>query len=329
MTNSPFVCGLAVRGPTNSDRQLVRYEPTLNFYADGEGEPGEAYLSHFVFGPEMREHFGANGGSPAGFAGPCAARHVVLDIDRPNLNDALADCRKLVQTVLRRYPEIGDDATVYFSGNKGFHVLVELAHRPAPAVGFHRVAKTYCEGLAALAGVAIDGGIYDLVRIVRLPNTQHPKSGLFKRRVPCESLFKLGLAAILDMAKLPSGDGIPVVRMAVPQLALDWATAEAATIDAATTRAAVRVATGNRDTRVPKFFMDFLRLGTPQGERHITLFRVAAWMIEQGAGDDFTRLFLTEAAGDLGLPPENVARQIDCGVGHVLKQQQAEWRQSP
>ena len=329
MTDSPFACGLAVRGPTNSDRQLVRHEPTLNFYADGEGEPGEAYLSHFVFGPEMREHFGANGGSPAGFAGPCAARHVVLDIDRPDLNDALADCRKLVQTVLRRYPEIGDDATVYFSGNKGFHVLVELAHRPTPAVGFHRVAKTYCEGLAALAGVAIDGGIYDLVRIVRLPNTRHPKSGLFKRRVTCEGLFKLGLAAIQDMAKLPSGDGIPTVRGAVPQLALDWAKAEAATAVAATTRAAVRAATGNRDTRVPKFVMDFLRLGTPQGERHITLFRVAAWMIEQGAGDDFTRLFLTEAAGDLGLPPETVARQIDCGVRHALKQQQTEGGQSP
>ena len=46
MTDSPFACGLAVRGPTNSDRQLVRHEPTLNVYADGEGESGEAYLSH-------------------------------------------------------------------------------------------------------------------------------------------------------------------------------------------------------------------------------------------------------------------------------------------
>ena len=277
----------------------------------------------------MREHFGANGGSPAGFAGPCVARHVVLDIDRPDLTDALADCRKLVQTVLQRYPEMGDDPPVYFSGNKGFHVLVELAHRPAPAVGFHRVAKTYCEELAALAGVAIDGGIYDLVRIVRLPNTRHPKSGLFKRRVACEGLFKLGLAAVLDAAKLPSGDGIPSVRRAVPQLALDWAKAEAATTDAATVRAAVRAATGNRDTRVPKFVMDFLRLTTPEGERHKTLFCVAAWMAEQGAGDAFTRLFLTEAAGDLGLPPGDVARQIQCGVGHARKQQRSEGGQSP
>ena len=174
MTDSPFACGLAVSGPTNSDRQLVRHEPTLNVFADGEGESGEAYLSHFVFGPEMFAHFRANGGSPAGFAGPCAARYVVLDIDRPDLNDALADCRKLVQTIMRRYPEIEDDPPIYFSGNKGFHVLVELAHRPTPAVGFHRVAKTYCEGLAALAEVAIDGGIYDLVRIVRLPNAVVP-----------------------------------------------------------------------------------------------------------------------------------------------------------
>ena len=57
--------------------------------------------------------------------------------------------------------------------------------------------------------------------------------------------------------------------------------------------------------------------------------RAAAWMAEQGAGTDFTRLFLTEAAGDLGLTPDDVARQIKCGVGHALKQQQAEGGHSP
>ena len=72
----------------------------------------------------------------AGFAGPCWCRWLVLDIDRADLVDALADARRLVQTIHQRYPEMEGDVPVYFSGGKGFHVLVELAHNPPPAVGF-------------------------------------------------------------------------------------------------------------------------------------------------------------------------------------------------
>jgi hypothetical protein len=37
-----------------------------------------------------------------------------------------------------RYPETVGDVPVWFSGSKGFHVAVELAHKPPPAVAFPR-----------------------------------------------------------------------------------------------------------------------------------------------------------------------------------------------
>ncbi len=330
MTDSPYRVGAFVCGPPTSPRDLVRHGELLAAYADGAiGDEREAYLSHFAFGAEMQAHYKANRNSVAGFAGPCAARWVVLDIDRPELAVALEDARRLLQAVTRRYPETEGDVPVYFSGNKGFHVLVELAHGPPPAVGFQHTPRTFAEALAALAGVAIDAGIYDVNRLVRLPNTRHPKTGLFKRRIDSETLFRLELPGILETAKRASGDGIPTVRLPPAQLAKDWAAAERHAAGMAEARAAVRRECGTADARAPRDLIDLLRFGVADGERHMTLFRVAAWMVEQGAGTDFTRLFLTEAAGDLGLPPDDVARQIKCGVGHALKQQQSEGGQSP
>jgi len=152
--------GAYVLGAPTSPRALVRHADLLTAYADGAiDDEREAYLSHFVFGAEMTAHYGANRNGVAGFAGPCGRRRLVLDIDRADLVDALADARRLVTAIHKRYPEVEGDAPVYFSGGKGFHVLVELAHNPPPAVGFQRVARTFAEALAARAGVKIDAAI--------------------------------------------------------------------------------------------------------------------------------------------------------------------------
>lgn len=330
MTDSPFRVGAFVCGAPTSPRDLVRHGELLAAYADGDvADDREAYLSHFVFGPEMEAHFKANRNSVAGFAGPCAARWVVLDIDRAELPVALEDARRLLQVVTRRYPETEGDVPVYFSGNKGFHVLVELAHGPPPAAGFQNTARSFAEELAALAGVTIDAGIYDVNRLVRLPNTRHPKTGLFKRRIDSEALFRLELPGILDLAKRASGDGIPTVRLPPAQLAKDWGKAEAHAAGKAEARAAVRRDCGTTDARAPRDLIDLLRFGVAEGERHKTLFRAAAWLTEQGAPSSLCSALLTEAGRDVGLTPADVARQIACGVAHALKQRQAEGGRSP
>ena len=171
---------------------------------------------------------------------------------------------------------------IYFSGGKGFHVLVELAHNPPPAIGFNCVGRTFAETLAGRAEVMIDTAIFDVNRIVRLPNTKHPRTGLFKRRLEAAALFMLDVTGILELAKHPAGDGIPSVCTPSPQLAADWAEAERATVAKAAARATIRRDAGNDSTKSRAAAGNFFRfLVDFTGERHTMLFRCAAWLAEQ------------------------------------------------
>ncbi|MBM3983998.1 MAG: hypothetical protein FJ304_27760, partial [Planctomycetes bacterium] len=118
MTPTPFNVGAFVSGAPTSPRALVRHGDLLAAYADGamidRDATGEAYLSHFAFGPEMPAHYAANRQSVAGFAGPCWCRWLLLDIDRTDPADALADARKLVTALYLRYPETVGDVPVWF-----------------------------------------------------------------------------------------------------------------------------------------------------------------------------------------------------------------------
>jgi hypothetical protein len=324
MTADAFNVGAFVLGAPTSPRALVRHADLLAAYADAVlDDEREGYLSHFAFGGEMEAHYAANRHSVAGFVGPCWARWLVLDIDRADLADALADARRLVGFLHERYPEAEGDVPIYFSGGKGFHVLIELAHKPPPALDFQHTARTLAEALAGRAGVRIDTGIYGAVHIVRLPNTRHPRTGLFKRRIDAEALFALDIDGIRRHAAHPAGDGIPAVRTPPAQLVEDWRTAGEATARAAEARAAARRDFGEADARAPRYFLDLLRFGVNEGARHQTLFRCAAWLTEQGAPPSLCSALLTEPGRDVGLTPKDVERQIACGIDHARKQRGA------
>ncbi len=320
MTTLCHNVGAFVRGAPTSARVLCRHADLLAAYAAGEiDDDGEAYLSHFDFGAEMTTHYRANRNSVAGFAGPCACRWLVLDIDRADLVQALDDARRLVGFIGERYPELDDAVPTFFSGGKGFHVLVELFHAPPPAVGFHRTARTFAETLAARAGVKIDAAIYDVNHIVRLPNTRHGRTGLFKRRIDAEALFMLKLDGIRELAKRKDFTGLSSVGRPVPKLVDDWHEAEREADRQGNARADARRDFAG-DVRAPRYLLDLLRFGTDEGERHSTLFRCSAWLTEQGAPPSLVAAVLTEPGRDVGLTPKDVERQIQCGIEHARKQ---------
>jgi len=320
-----FSVGAVVLGAKESPRALVPHHELLTSYADGtmaeRGAEGEAYLSHYAFGDELRRHHAANRNSVAGFTGPCGCRWLILDIDRTDPAAALADTRKLVAFLHRRYPEAEGAVPLWFSGRKGYHVAVELAHEPPPAVGFPLVARAFAEQLARSAGVVIDTSIYNISHIIRLPNTRHPGTGLFKRLIDADALFRLGVDGIRRHAAHPAGDGIPVVRTVPAELPADWHSAEQATVTAVAARVAIRGPIAHvADDRAPRYFVEFLRFGVDEGERHCTLFRCAAWLTEQGAPPTLAFALLSEPGEDIGLTPKDVARQIRCGIDHAVKQ---------
>jgi hypothetical protein len=309
--------GVLVAGPVSAPRCLVEHRATLAAFAQDETQYyGEAYLSHYQFGPGMESHYKRNGGSVAGFNGPCRADWLLWDIDEHDPVAALTAARQLVGFIQQRYRT---DPAVWFSGAKGYHVGLRLAHDPSPSATFPTVARVVAEGFALAAGVRVDSALYDLNRIVRLPNTKHAKTERFKVPLLADELLELTPQAVWQRAAHPRGMSLPIWRGDTGKLADDWAAAEASVGRAAQARAERR-AEFEPDARAPLYLLRFLRFGTGEGERAMTLFRCAAWLTEQGAPPSLCAALLTEPALDCALSPSETARQIRCGIEHAQRQ---------
>jgi hypothetical protein len=285
------------------------------------GVEKESYLSAFCFSNDFSEHL-ARTGSPAGFAGSTWAHYLWADFDRDEaaggLARALADLRLFVDTLDETYAVPRSVLLPFVSGGKGFHCGIPTAlFAPAASPNFHAVARQFVETIAAEAKVAVDVGVFDRVRAFRAPNSRHPKTGLHKRFLPVDILDTVTLVGVLDMARqpqpfdVPSTDGVESADMLVAVWdAADRAVAERA---AAVEQRRLEVASGDRAVTLNKLTRAFLNGEVEAGDRHRLLYSAAANLAELGCPLSAVRALLTEPALDTGLPPKDVARQIECG----------------
>jgi hypothetical protein len=318
-TDHPF--GFRVVGSVAETRRLVDAAAAFSAHAGCDPRADidrEVYLSAFRYGADFRAYLTAHN-TTRGFAGACWSPWLWFDIDRPgNPAAALLDTRKLVGCVLQRYSEVDEESVMsFFSGGKGYHVAVPLAHNPEPSPVFHLTARRLAEGLAMSAGVKLDTAIYDRVRCFRAPNSRHPKTGLHKRRLTHAELFGLSANRIQELAQEPASFDGPVIGEAVPELEADWQ--EAA--ESLNRELVNRHERGDHvRERLQRDTLDFIKNGAEEGERHTRLFRAAGNLREFDAQPALIDALLTEAALDSGLPPAEVARQIRCGIEHADRQ---------
>jgi hypothetical protein len=281
----------------------------------------EAYLSHFVFGADFAEHLERNG-SEAGYHGSCGADWLFWDIDRPDdLGRAIRDARRLAGAILDRYRELDDDdLLVFLSGGKGMHVGVPTAlWEPTPCDCFHETAKRFALAHGERAGVVVDGTIYSKTRLFRAPNSRHPKTGLFKRRLALDELMHLKPEAIVETARHPEPFRVSRRAGPSPTAAAEWLEAGRAVGRRADER---RAAFPDGSTKLTAATRAFIRDGAPDGERALQLFRAAANLGEFDCPPELAHALLTEAALDSGLMPSEAARQIDCGLAHARRQRE-------
>jgi hypothetical protein len=315
--------GFRVLGNATNRRRLVDAGAALAAYAacDPKAEvEREGYLSAFVFADDFRRHMQETGSS-RDFAGPCWAPWLWWDIDRADdLDAALRDARRLAASILQRYPALDeDDLLLFFSGSKGAHVGLPVTWGPAPSVAFHRVARRFAEEIAAVAGVSIDSGVYDKVRLFRAPNSLHPKTGLHKRRLSFKELLRLDAQRIRQLAATPEPFDLPAVTATDDRVAADWQAALQTVASDAEVKAQRRAAVADGAPRLNRATLDFIRAGAEQGDRHRLLFSAAANLAEFGCSPALAHALLAEAALDSGLPPADVRRQIECGLAHAGK----------
>jgi hypothetical protein len=311
--------GFRVLGPATGRRRPIVFMAAFAAHADCDDRAEtnrEAYLSAFTFGNDFLSYLRETD-SPKGYAGPCWAPYIWLDLDGEDLDATLRDARQLAATILDRYRTLDeDDLLLFFSGKKGAHVGLPVTWGPAPSVLFNRTARHFAEALAAAAGVSIDAGVYDKVRLFRAPNSRHPDTKLHKRRLSFDELLHLDAARVRQLAAAPEPFALPVPSRPDPQAAADWEGALQAVEKEAEGKAQRRAAVANGDPRLNRTTLDFIRDGAGQGDRHRLLFSAAANLAELGCPAALAHALLTEAALDSGLPPADVRRQIDCGLQH-------------
>ncbi len=188
----------------------------------------ECYASIFRFSADVLRYMAEHrvGGLPsiAGYDGRLWAPFLPLDVDAhppaATLDDALGVARRVYDLLTRRWEASPEALHVYFSGAKGFHVLVDTRAfgRVAPAADLHRLFTrlrlAVLRELPDHARLLFDLAIGDAVRLLRLPNTRHAGSGLWKVPLAPDELMHRAAAEIAALARAPR----PLTRVAAAGL---------------------------------------------------------------------------------------------------------------
>jgi hypothetical protein len=326
MRTRPFDIGFRVVGHRTATRRAVQHSVAFVAYAgcDPRAElDREAYLSAFVFDRGFATYLERNG-SEAGFNGPCGAPWLWWDVDRPgDLRAAQGDARRLAGATLDRYRELDDDdLLIFLSGGKGMHVGIPAVWHPEPSPAFPAIAKRFCLDRAEAAGVVADPTIYSKTRLFRAPNSRHPKTGLYKRRLSLDELTYLTPEAIVERARCPEPFDIPTGPPRCLQAADDWSQARRAVEHRAERHAAPR----DGPTRLSAFARRFIRDGELEpGQREVSTFRVAAELAEVGLAGGLDGLVFAlreESARDSGLTPSDVKHALEGGLAHARRQRE-------
>ena len=187
----------------------IRGVPKLVKTFNGYG----CYATCFFYSDEVLTYMSAHAPAPtptiAGYEGKVWAHFLPIDLDHPDLGAALDAARRLASLFLERWAVPSEAIQVYFSGSKGFHLMLDtrLFGKIPPSKSlpllFAAMRRHLSLKLSETQRKTMDLAIKDRVRLLRLPNTVHEKSGLYKILLDPSELQRLGPEEIRQYAKAP------------------------------------------------------------------------------------------------------------------------------
>ncbi|MGH7816715.1 MAG: primase C-terminal domain-containing protein [Candidatus Binatia bacterium] len=169
------------------------------------------YATYFFFSDELLTYMSAHGAAPSvsGYEGKVWAPFLPIDLDHPELSPALEAARLLSGLFLEGWKIDPAAMQIYFSGAKGFHFMLDsrifgrvAPSRKLPAI-FDSLRRHLAQELAEPLRGTVDLSIKDRMRLLRLPNTIHEKSKLYKIVVSADELRTLDASQIRELAKEP------------------------------------------------------------------------------------------------------------------------------
>jgi Primase C terminal 1 (PriCT-1) len=169
------------------------------------------YATYFFYSDEVLTYLSAQAEAPsiAGYEGKVWAPFLPIDLDHPDLAPALEAAQYLSSFMLERWQVDPNAVQVYFSGAKGFHLMLNtrvfgkiLPSKNLPLI-FDSLRRHLALEIPEPLRETVDLAIKDRLRLLRLPNTVHEKSKLYKVRLSLDELRRLDPAAIRACAQTP------------------------------------------------------------------------------------------------------------------------------
>lgn len=171
------------------------------------------YATYFFYSDEILTYMSAQPSSCnptlAGFQGKVWAPYFPVDLDHSDLSLVLESAKNLLSLFLYRWQVDPNGVQVYFSGSKGFHLMLDtrLFGRIYPSKSlprlFDSLRRHIAQELPSEQRETLDLSIKDRLRLLRLPNTIHEESGLYKVLIPSELLYTAHPEEVKELARKP------------------------------------------------------------------------------------------------------------------------------
>lgn len=242
----------------------------------------ESYCTYFRYNNDMKTHF-EQSGSVKQYRGEAYADWLPIDIDSDNLQEAQFYLQHLVNNLQDEGVDI-NCCRFYFSGSKGFHVMIPSGFFSAqPSVDIHKRFRKVAVKLSD--GINIDTAIYDKTRLFRLPNTINQKSGLYKVELYPFQALSLEIEEIKKIAEQPTD------RLEISD---EYNVSESLTETYHAPLNQSVQASGDATKVSTKICMSKMMTGVGEGERDQAGIRVAAHLKQSGLSDKMLLAALDE-----------------------------------
>ncbi len=168
------------------------------------GNSTDCYRSIFLFDRGLLEWVNKTG-SVKGYIGNHIADGLVFDFDGNDLGDVKDSAVDFVQHLNVMYDIPIEYIRIAFSGNKGFHIVIpfEAVKQDAkPGNNFYLIYKNIAEEIVGGLKYA-DRSIYEIRRVLRISNTRHSESGLYKIPLTYKEFIEYDIDKIRALASAP------------------------------------------------------------------------------------------------------------------------------
>jgi KaiC/GvpD/RAD55 family RecA-like ATPase len=178
--------------------KLDEIENELNRKELIKSAPNSDWYTSLYYYPQEAFNYYKKNGSIGGYKGPAFTKKLIFDFDsKQDVELARKDAIQLLERLQNLGVDVANSCRVFFSGSKGFHIEILTNKEFTP-----EQLKPLCENLAADLPT-FDTSIYNTTRLIRLMNTQHQETGLFKIELLPDDLITKSLVEIKSLATKP------------------------------------------------------------------------------------------------------------------------------